>query len=82
MPAHAEHWAAQVEGRMPRGGSSTCEAERTTLGEALDRYRREVSARKRWGEKERYIAAAMERYPLKDRAFACVGGADIANFLW
>ena len=49
----AERWAAQVEGRMAEGRFVNLgDAERTSLDEALDRYVKEVSARKRWGQLE------------------------------
>ncbi len=78
----AERWAAQVEGRMAEGRFVNLgDAERTSLAEALDRYVAEVSVRKRWGEKERYIANALKRHPLKDRALAYIRGADIAKLI-
>ncbi|HLH76052.1 MAG TPA: hypothetical protein VKV28_04510 [Candidatus Binataceae bacterium] len=46
--ADAEAWAASIEGDMARGRFvSGAEAEKTSLAEALDRYEREVSAKKR-----------------------------------
>lgn len=56
----------------------TTEAERTTLGEALGRYEREVTPRKKGAEQERYRTAKWERDDLAYRCFASIRGADMA----
>ncbi len=77
----AEAWARKVESELERGvWRDTAEAERTTLAEALERYGREVTPRKKGAEQEIYRVRALRRLPLARRSLASIRGADIAEF--
>lgn len=69
----------QLEGEMDRGVFvSRAEEEATILREALDRYKREVSSKKRSATRERSTIATWRASPLSDRALANIRGKDIA----
>lgn len=77
----AEAWARKVESELERGvWRDTAEAERTTLAEALERYEREVTPRKKGAEQEAYRVRALRRLPLARRTLGRIRGADIAAF--
>ncbi len=77
----AEAWARKVESELERGvWRDTIEAERTTLGEALERYEREVTPRKKGAVQESYKIGALRRLPLAKMTLARIRGADIAAF--
>jgi integrase len=79
--ADAEAWARSVEVEMDRGAFvSRAEAESTTLREALERYQREVTPRKRGADVEGYRIRALLSLPLALRPLAAVRGADVARF--
>lgn len=79
--ADAESWARKIESELERGvWRDTDEAERTTLGEALERYEREVTPRKKGAEQEVYKVRALRRSPLAKMTLARIRGADIAAF--
>lgn len=79
--ADAEAWARKLESEIERGvWRDTDEAERTTLAEALERYEREVSPRKKGAEQEAYRVRALRRLPLAKMTLARIRGADIAAF--
>ena len=78
--ARAEAWATVVESEMERGVFvSRTEAESTTLAEALDRYEREVSSKKKSAGRERSTIAAWRGSPLCGRLLASIRGRDIAD---
>lgn len=77
----AEAWATAIESEMHRGVFvDRSEAERTTFGEALDRYAREVTAGKRGRESEMYRINALKRHPLAARSLASLRGVDFAKY--
>lgn len=78
--AEAERWAREVEQQIDTGRfvATSREAERTTLEEALDRYAREVTPRKRTHRPELQKIAALRRHDLAGRMLAAVRGADVA----
>lgn len=77
----AEAWARKVESELERGvWRDTAEAERTTLAEALERYEREVTPRKKGAAQEVYKVRALRRLPLAKMTLARIRGADIAAF--
>lgn len=79
--ADAESWARKIESELERGvWRDTDEAERTTLGEALERYEREVTPRKKGAAQEVYKVRALRRSPLAKMTLARIRGADIAAF--
>ncbi len=79
--AQAEAWARQVEGEMDRGVFvSRVEADNTTLAEALARYRREVSNRKRGAVQESSVIIALTESPLGQRPIGSLQGKDLATY--
>lgn len=78
--AHAERWAREVERAMEAGvfAPTAREAERVTLREALERYRTEVTPRKRSVQPELSRVASLLEHSLADRMLAGVRGADVA----
>ena len=75
----AQVWSQQIESEMHRGVFvSRTEAEHTTLGEALERYAREVSVHKK-GKGEASILQWWSALPLARRAMARIRGKDIAD---
>ena len=79
--AEAEAWARALESEMDRGVFvSRSEAEQTTLGEALERYLREVTPTKKGADRE---AGKIRRWQARDlarRPLASIRGADLAEF--
>lgn len=62
--ALAERWARDVEAEMDRGSYvDRTEAERTSLKEALERYEREVTPKKKGASQERHRIAKWLRKP-------------------
>ena len=77
----AEAWATAIESEMHRGVFlDRSEAERTTFGEALDRYAREVTSGKRGWETEMYRINALKKHPLAARSMASLRGVDFAKY--
>jgi integrase len=78
--AEAEAWAATLESEMSRGiFVSRKEAENTTLGEALDRYDREITIHKKNQRSER-IYAKTWKAALGSRSMASISSSDIAKY--
>ena len=59
---------------------SRTEANNTTLAEALDRYRREVSSRKRGSVQETSVASILAAGPLGRRTLGSLQGKDLATY--
>lgn len=77
----AEAWATSVESEMNRGVFvDRSEAERTTFGEALDRYAQEVTAGKRGWETEMHRINALKKHPLAARSLASLRSVDFAKY--
>ena len=77
--AEAEAWAAVIESEIARGVFvSRAEAENTTLAEALDRYEREVTPKKKSRSDERYKLGAWRSSTLAGRSLASIRGKDLA----
>lgn len=75
----AERWARDVEHDMDHGSYvDRTEAEQTTLKEALERYEREVTPKKKGAQQERHRIAKWSRDPLALRSLASLRGADMA----
>ena len=76
----AEAWARKVEGEQERGTwRDGAEAERTTLRDALDRYGREVTPRKRGVDQEMSTLRTLSGERIADQALARIGSHDIAS---
>lgn len=54
--------------------------QRTTFGDCLRRYRREISSRKRGHDVERWIIGALLRSPLANRSLASLRAGDFAAY--
>src|SRR5579871_4793439 len=71
----AEAWARGVESTMDRRVFvSSKEAEKTTLHDALERYRREVTPGKRSAHDEQYKLNTLLAHPLAGRYLASIKG--------
>ena len=77
----AETWSRSVENEMDRGVfASRAEAEGTTLYEALNRYEREISCKKKGFIQERYKIRVWQTHALAKRSLASLKGADFAKY--
>ncbi len=77
----AVDWARDVEAKMRRGTYfSTKEAESTTLTEALDRYEKEISSKKKSFAMEAYRINAWKKHSLSSRSLATLRGTDFAKY--
>ncbi len=77
----AEAWAAVIESEMVRGVFiSRAEAERTTLGEVIDRYISEVTPNHRGSDSESLRLKAMRRHALASRFLAALKPSDFAAY--
>ena len=77
----AETWAKITESEMVRGVFvSRKEAENTTLDEALERYEREVSSRKKGYGREKTRIKNWKEHDLARRSLASIRGSDIAKY--
>ena len=80
--AEAEAWAATIESEIARGVFvCRAEAEGTTLTEALGRYAREISSKKKSGNREVYTIRWWQDSVLGPRSLASIRGKDIAAVL-
>ena len=79
--AEAQRWAAEVEGDMSRARFvDNREAQRTTLYDALKRYRREVSDLKKGAKQEGVRIQAWLDHPLADKPLAAITSSDLAEY--
>ncbi len=77
----AEAWAKITESEMVRGVFvSQKEAENTTLTEALERYEREVSSRKKGYAREKTRIKNWMGHDLAKRSLASIRGSDMAKY--
>lgn len=75
----AEAWARDIENQIDRGiFVSRAEAENTTLADALDRYRKEITAKKRSKATEEYRVKYWTASSLAPRMLATIRRADVA----
>ncbi len=79
--AQAEAWASVIESEMVRGVFiSRAAAERTTLGEIMDRYLAEVTPQHRGSATESLRLKAMQRHTLASRPLATLSAYDFAKY--
>ncbi len=77
----AQTWARATEHEMDQGlYCSRGEAETTTLGVLLKRYRKEITPKKKGADTESFRIGALLRHALSQRYVATIRGADIARF--
>ena len=79
--AKAEEWGRAIEGEMDRGTFvSRVESESTLLGEALERYMREVTPLKKGKVRETARIKVWMAHPLAKRTLAAIRGSDLATY--
>ena len=79
--AEAEAWSKTTESEMVRGVFvSRKEAENTTLAEALDRYLKEITAKKKGSYQETRRIENLKAHTLGKRFLATIQGKDIAEY--
>ena len=79
--AEAEAWARQIESEIDRGVFvSRAEATRTTIAEALSRYGREVSRKKRGAVQEASVIAILAVGPLGRLTLGSLQSKDLAQY--
>ena len=77
----AEQWARLTESELERGlYICPAEAQKTTLADALDRYKREVSIHKKSHPVEKYYIQHWERSKLAPLALSAIRGIDVAQY--
>lgn len=77
----AQQWARLTESQLERGlYICPTEAQRTTLAEALDRYKREVSIHKKSHPVEKYYIQHWEGSKLAPLALSAIRGSDVAQY--
>ena len=80
--AEAQTWAGGVENEMGHGVFvSRAEAESTTLGEALGRYRREVTPAKKGASIERFRLDRWDTHRYAQRSMASLRCKDVADYI-
>lgn len=78
----AEAWARDIETKMDHGKFvCTKEADKTTLGEALERYAREVSVKKAQPTSEINRIKCWQKHSLALRPLSKIRGKDIADYI-
>ena len=79
--AEAEEWAGRIEAEMRQGQYiDRREAEETTFAEALERYAREVTPKKKGARQELNRIHAWTVDPLSKRSLASLRGADFSKW--
>lgn len=77
----AKDWARDVEAKMRRGEfADLSEAEATTLGVLLERYRQEVTPEKRGYVQENYRLLQLIRHPISLRSLASLRNVDFSDY--
>jgi integrase len=76
----AKKWIQDTEAAIRGGNAVSTEAARTTLREALERYLREVTPRKKGRLRERQRVEAWMLHPLAFHFLAQLRGADFAKY--
>lgn len=77
----AKDWARDVEAKMRRGEfDDLSEAEATTLGELLERFRQEVTPEKRGHVQENYRLLQLIRHPISLRSLASLRNVDFSDY--
>ena len=79
--ADAERWARQAEAQLDQGTFvNTAEAQRTTIAEIIERYRLEVTPKKKGAKQEGYRLNVLNRSKLSRLTLATTRSADIAKY--
>lgn len=79
--AEAERWAESIERDLGHGiAPAMAYADRLTLGDALERYAAEVTAKKKGKAQERYRVKAWLAHPFAKRPLSSLRGADFAAY--
>lgn len=79
--AEAMAWARSIESGMDSGSFRPLgESQKTTVGELLKRYSKEISVEKRGVVQEQSRLRVIGSYPLADYAIANIGGKELAEY--
>ena len=76
----AKRWIETTKTAVRNGNVLSTEAERTTLKEALERYGREVTPKKKGAEREARRVKAWTKHPLGVRFLSHLHGKDFAKY--
>ena len=76
----AKKWIEETKTAIRGGNAPSTEAQRTTLKEALERYAREVTPKKKGAKREQDRVSAWTRHPLALRYLSQLRGADFATY--
>lgn len=76
----AKAWVEATKTKIRSGELLSTEADRTTLGEALDRYLCEVTPKKKDAKREANRVKAWQKHPLAVRYLSKLRGADFAEY--
>ncbi len=77
----AEIWARQTESEIERGAwIDRTEGEQTTLKEALDRYAKEITPKKKGARQEAYRIKSLKKTALAERTLASLRSTDFAKY--
>lgn len=77
----ADRWARGVEAELDRGVFvSRREAEETSLAEAIERYRMEVTPSKKGAQQEHYRLNVLAESSLAKRSLASIRSSDVAKY--
>lgn len=78
--SEANAWARHIESQLDKGIlARRVEAEKILLRDALLRYQREITPRKRGAEQEHYRIRTLLAHPISHRSLAGIRAVDIAN---
>ena len=79
--ARAEQWARHTESEMDAGSFvSSKEAEKTTLKDALDRYKKEITPHKKGAKQEGNRIEQWKNHPLAKRFLVNIRGMQLAEY--
>jgi integrase len=76
----AKDWIRRIEEGIKNGEAPNPEAGKTTLAEALGRYLREITPRKKGADRERNRILAWQRDPLSRKFLTALRGKDLAEY--
>ena len=79
--ADAERWSRQTESQLDQGSFiDTREAQSTTLSAVIDRFRIDVTPKKKGANQEGYLLNVLQRSKLSRLTLATIRSADIAQY--
>ena len=76
----AQAWAKRMEVAIQDGNAVSTEGQRTTLGEALERYKLEITSSKKGWKREQDRVEVWKKHPLALRFLSQLRGSDFAKY--